>query len=402
MKYIKRDHYINKIKPFVGKDLIKIIVGQRRVGKSYLLFQLQDVLSKIDPDSNIIYINKELVKFDNIKNYLDLIKFVKINKVRNKTNYLLIDEVQEINEYEKALRSLLAEGSFDIYCTGSNASMFSSELATYLSGRYVEIKVYSLCYKEFLRFHKLNNSNDTFLKYIKYGGLPYLHNLTLNDEVVYEYIKNIYNTILLKDIVFRKNIRNVNLLERLVKYLASNCGSIISAKKISDFLKSQRIKMSPRIIINYLNHLEDAFFIFKVEREDIIGKKIFEIGEKYYFEDLGIKHSIKPYNQSQISNVLENIVFNYMKFMGYEVTVGKVNNKEIDFVCKKSSKKLYLQVTYMLSDSKVFEREFGNLLLINDNYPKVVISMDQSIGDSYKGIKHIHIKDLISNNNLVI
>lgn len=395
MKYIKRNHYIEKIKPFIGKDIIKIITGQRRVGKSYLFYQLQDVILEKDSKANIIYINKELFQFDYIKDYKDLIKFVREQEKQDLFNYLFIDEVQEIEEYEKALRSLLAEGNFDIYCTGSNASMFSSEIATYLSGRYVELKVFSLSYNEFLLFHNLRDSNKSFLKYIKYGGLPYLHNLELKDDIVYEYINNIYNTILLKDIVSRHNIRNVNLLERLVKYLASNCGNIISANKISDFLKSQRIKMSPTLIINYLSYLKDAFFVFKVEREDIIGKKIFEIGEKYYFEDLGIKHSIKSYNQRQIGNVLENIVFNHMKFRGYEVTVGKLKNKEVDFICKKRDEKLYLQVSYLLPDKKVLDREFGNLLSIKDNYPKIVISMDESIGDSFKGIQHIHIRNFI-------
>jgi len=398
MNYIKRNYYIEKISPFIGKDIIKIIIGQRRVGKSYFLYQLQDVISEKYSDCNIIYINKELYKFDNIRDFRDLIKYVKGEAEENKTNYLFIDEVQEITEYEKALRSLLAEGGFDIYCTGSNASMFSSELATYLSGRYVEIKIFSLSYLEFLRFHNSENTKESFIKYIKYGGLPYLYNLELSDEIVYEYLRNIYNTILLKDIVSRHNIRNVNLLEKLVKYLASNCGSIISAKRISDFLQSQRIKMSVKVIINYLDYLRDAFFIFKVSREEVVGKKIFEIGEKFYFEDLGIKHSIKSYNQTEIGNVLENLVFNHMKFNGYDITVGKLGSKEIDFICKKGSKKLYIQVCYLLPDKRVLDREFGNLLSIQDNYPKIVVSMDESIGDSYKGIHHVHIREFICTN----
>lgn len=259
-RYIKRQIYIDKIKPFIDKDVIKVVVGQRRVGKSYLFFQIMDEIKKKKKDASIIYINKELNEFDAIKNYQNLLDYIQ-KKVKNEKNYIFIDEIQDIEKFEKALRSLKAKGKYDIYCTGSNANLLSSELATYLSGRYIEVKVFSLSYSEFLQFHKLKNSQESFLKYIKYGGLPYLRNLELNDDIVYHYLKSIYNTIILKDVVNRYNIRNVSFLENLVHYLADNTGSLVSAKKISDFLKSQKINISPNIVLDYLSFLVNAFFI---------------------------------------------------------------------------------------------------------------------------------------------
>ena len=396
MEYVERPHYLNKIEPFIDQEIIKIIVGQRRVGKSYFLYQIMDKIRKEHPQAKIISINKELYEFDDVQDSDDLYKYIK-NEAQEDNNYIFIDEIQEIDNYEKAIRSLLAEQSFDIYCTGSNASMFSSELSTVLSGRYIEIKMHSLSYPEFLTFHQLENTPDTLMKYIKYGGLPYLYNLDLKDEIVYEYIKNIYNTIVLKDIVSRKNIRNVDLLENLITYLASNCGNIISAKKITDFLKSQNIRIQAKTVGNYLQYLVESYFINKVRRAKIRGKKIFEFGNKYYFEDLGLKHSIRRYTQQDIGKVLENMVYNHMRFKGFNINVGKLGNKEVDFVCQKGDEKFYIQVCYLIPDEKVYAKEFGNLLKIEDNYPKMVISMDESIGDSYKGIEHLHINDFLVN-----
>jgi len=273
-KYIKRKRYLDKIKPFIDKDIIKVIVGQRRVGKSYLLFQIMDAIKKRRKHSNIIYINKELNKFDKLKNYQDLLVYVKEHSKKSAKNYIFIDEIQDIDGFEKALRSLKSSEKYDIYCTGSNSNLLSGELATYLSGRYIEIQVFGLSYREFLIFHKLENKQESLLKYIKYGGLPYLMHLELDDLVVYDYLKNVYNTILYKDIVSRYKIRNPAFLENLVEYLAKNTGSIVSAKKISDFLKSQKINISPNIVLNYLSFLSNAFFIFKTVRSDIQGKKI--------------------------------------------------------------------------------------------------------------------------------
>ncbi|MEF8812153.1 MAG: ATP-binding protein [Bacteroidales bacterium] len=396
--YIKRPLYLKRIKPFIDKDIIKIITGQRRVGKSYMLFQIMDELKKIYEDPGIIYINKELHEFDFIRNATDLLQYIEKEQKEKQASFVFIDEVQDISNFERALRSLQAEGNVNLFCTGSNATMLSGELATYLSGRYIEIKIYSLTYKEFLSFHQLEDNNASFIKFIKYGGLPYLIHLELEDYIIYDYLKNIYSAILFKDVIKRHSIRNVNFLENLVKYLADNTGSLISAKKISDFLKSQQINISPQVVMNYLSYLEAAFFIFKVERADLKGKKIFEIGEKYYFEDLGLRHSISGYRPNDINKILENTVYQHLLVSGYSVTVGKLGDKEIDFVCDKAGgDRIYVQVAYQLPDEKAMEREFGNLEQIRDNYPKYVVSMDEAFaGQDYKGIKHMHVKDFVS------
>ncbi|KAF0144539.1 MAG: ATP-binding protein P-loopNTPAse superfamily [Nitrospirae bacterium] len=395
-KYIKRTHYLERIRPFMNKDVIKVLVGQRRVGKSYLLLQIMDELVRQGVDkNNILYINKELHEFDAVRDYRDLLHYIKQSTKGRKKTALFIDEIQGIAQFEKALRDLQATGGYDIYCTGSNANLLSGELATYLSGRYVEIEVYSLSYPEFLIFHKLENNEDSLLKYIKYGGLPYLINLELSEAVVYDYLKSISNTILFKDVVARYSIRNVAFLERLVEYVADNVGSLVSAKKISDFLKSQKTKISPNIVLNYLSFLSDAFLIFKVRRSEIGGKRLFEINDKYYFQDCGLRHALVGYRLSDINKVLENIVYMHLRASGYTVTVGQMGAREVDFVGEKKGERLYVQVAYLIPDKKTWEREFGNLLRIADNYPKFVVSMDRMIEGGEKGIRHMHFTQFI-------
>lgn len=396
-KVIKRRQYLDRVSPFIDKGVIKVIIGQRRVGKSYLLLQLMDELQRRGVQkSNIIYINKELHEYDLINDYSSLLSYIKKKAAGKKKIYLFLDEIQEIDKFEKALSSLQARGGYDIYCTGSNADLLSGELATRLSGRYVEIKVYGLSYPEFLNFHKLADEDESFKKYVKFGGLPYLINLRLEDDVVYDYLRNIYNTILFKDVVARHRIRNVAFLENLVEYLADNTGSLVSAKKISDFLKSQKIRISPNVVLNYLSYLTAAFFVFRVSRSEIIGKKLFEIGEKYYFEDLGLRHTIIGYKQPDINKVLENLVFLHLKLSGYYVTIGKIGDREIDFVCEKGGERLYIQVAYLIADQKTADREFGNLLKIKDNHPKFVISMDELIGTKYKGVEQVNIREFLN------
>ena len=394
--YIKRDIYLDKVKPFIGKDIIKVLIGQRRVGKSYLFFQIMDEIRKQRPKADIIYINKELSEFDEIKNHQDLLVYIKKHKRAKGKTYVFMDEIQDIEQFEKALRSLKAQGRYDLYCTGSNANLLSGELATYLSGRYLEIKIFSLSYVEFLQFHALKEDQDSFLKYIKYGGLPYLKNLTLDDLVVYDYLRSIYNTILLKDVVARYNIRNISFLENLVTYLADNIGSLVSAKRISDFLKSQRVNISPNVVLDYLSFLVAACFVAKVPRLDIQGKKIFEVNDKYYFTDLGLRHAIVGYQQIDINKVLENLVFQHLQVQGFKVRVGCLGDREIDFVAEKQDSRLYVQVAYHITEANR-EREFGNLLSIKDNYPKLVVSADELIDKSeFKGIKQVHIRDFLS------
>ena len=395
-KYIKRIYYLERIRPFMNKDVIKVLVGQRRVGKSYLLLQIMDELVRQGVKKNdILYINKELHEFDTIRDYRDLLHYIKQSTRGKKKTALFIDEIQGISQFEKALRDLQASGGYDIYCTGSNANLLSGELATYLSGRYVEIEIYSLSYPEFLIFHKLENTEDSLLKYIKYGGLPYLINLDLSDAVVYDYLKSINNTILFKDVVARYNIRNVAFLERLVEYVADNVGSLVSAKKISDFLKSQKTNISPNVVLNYLSFLSDAFLVFKVRRSEIGGKRLFEINDKYYFQDCGLRHALVGYRLSDINKVLENIVYMHLRTSGYTVTVGQMGAREVDFVGEKKGERLYVQVAYLIPDKKTWDREFGNLLRISDNYPKFVVSMDKMIEGGEKGIRHMHITQFI-------
>jgi len=389
-----REKYLDKVKPFIGKNIIKVLTGQRRVGKTTILKQIMDLVKQEGNHVNTIYINKEHYDFKQIKVAEDLFQYVKSRLSGSKRNCVFVDEIQEIEEFEIALRQLHAEG-IDLYCTGSNAKMLSGDLATHLSGRYIEFHIRSLSYNEFLQIQKLENNNDTLNKYIRYGGLPYLIHLPFDDEIVYGYLKSIYNTIILKDIVSRYNIRDVDFLERLVEYLSDNLGSYVSSKKISDFLKAQRVSLSVNTVMNYLNYLTNSFFISKVQRLDIIGKKRFEINDKYFFSDLGLKHSIIPFTGSQIGNVFENLVHNQLVCNDYKVYIGKHQEREIDFVAQKGNEILYIQVAYQLTGEKVREREFGNLLKIEDNYEKIVVSADE-FAEDYKGIKHMHIREFLS------
>lgn len=397
MKYIKRNSYIERIKPYIGKPVIKVLTGQRRVGKSYIMLQLRDEVSVADENAHHIYINCELEEFRGLRTSSDLYAYVDAQLVAEKNNYLFIDEVQEINSFQDALRSFLAEQKCDIYCTGSNAKILSSELATYLSGRYMAFEIHSLSYREFLRFHRLENSQESLTKYLAFGGMPFLINLELTREQVFEYLRNVYSTILLKDVVEKEKIRNVSFLENLVAYVADNVGNLFSANNISKYLKSQQIQASPQLIINYLRGLSNAYIIHKVQRADIGGLKIFEIGEKYFFEDLGLRNTIRGSNiSSELHKLMENAVFLHLTQSGYQVFVGKLNDKEIDFMADKDGQRLYIQVALTVMDEKTREREFGNLMEIDDNHPKyVVVLNDMIIGDDYKGIKYCNLADFL-------
>jgi len=392
---IKREHYISRIEPFIGKNIIKAFTGQRRVGKSYILFQIIQRIQEREHDASIIYINKEDIAFDTIRTASDLHAYILSCVVPGRMNYIFIDEIQEVVEFEKALRSLLLNDKFDIYCTGSNAKLLSGELATLLSGRFIEVTVQSLSYSEFMLFHRLNDSDSTLDKYFKYGGLPYLIHLPLEDEFVFEYLKNIYSTIVFRDVIDRYGVRNIRFLEKLVLFLADNTGSLFSAKRISDFLKSQQTNIAPNQIQVYIDYLASAFLIHRVERYDIVGKRLFEVGEKYYFENLGIRHAIWGYKPQDMGKVLENVVCNQLLFKGWKVTTGSLNREEIDFVCEKEGEKMYVQVTLRMNEESTIKREFGNLLKIEDNYIKKVITMDVFSGNSFQGIEHVQIRDFL-------
>ena len=395
--YISRPVYTDRIKPFIDKEIIKVISGQRRVGKSYILFQLIDFIRLSNPSANIIYINKELKPHEHIVDDDILYHYVKSKLKIDTKNYLFVDEIQEIASFEKALRSLLAENCCDIFCSGSNANLLSGELATFLAGRYIEFTVHSLGYDEFLNFFQLENTTDSLNKYLTVGGMPYLKVIGLDEFSVFEYLRNVYASILLKDVVAREGIRNVQFLENLIGFLADNVGSLFSANNIAKYLKSQRTNITAQSVLNYLKPLTNAFFIYKVMRFDISGLKLFEVGEKYYFEDIGLRNSIRGFDRrKEINKVMENAVFLHLIRMGYTVYVGQLGTTEIDFVAQKDGKTIYVQVAYMLTDENTVLREFGNLLKIDDNYRKYVVTMDEyNAGSNYNGIDQLHLKDFL-------
>ncbi len=397
---IIREEYFAKIDPFVCKPVIKIITGIRRSGKSSFMKMLIDRFHESGVKKNdIVYISKELLEFEYIKDYSELYKYVKSKLQKNKNQkYILIDEVQEIKGWEKAVNSLLAENAADIYLTGSNSRMMSSEFATLLTGRYVVVSMYPLSFKEFLKFRNIGKNEDIegeFSLYLKFGGLPGIHYLKFDDEVVFQYINSIYNTILLKDIVKRHQIRDVELLEKITRFIFDNCSSITTAKKISDFLKSQHIRIGVQTVQNYISYLQDAFLINRTGRYDIKGKKHLELLDKFYFSDSGIRHSILKYKSEDIAKLLENIVYLELLRRGYEVSVGKLDSLEIDFIAEKTNEKLYIQVCYLLASKETEDREFAPLEKIEDNYPKIVLTMDKIWGGGRNGIIRKNIIDFL-------
>lgn len=394
-RLILREAYLTRIQPFMNKSLVKVLMGQRRVGKSFLLYQLMQLVEKEDPQANIVYINKEDFSFDSIRNAADLHDYVTAHIDRKKKNYIFIDEIQEIAEFEKAVRSLLLNENNDIYITGSNASLLSGELATLLGGRTVEFRINSLSYREFLSFHELDDSDNSLDAYMKYGGLPYLVNLELRDHVVYEYLKNIYTTIVYRDVVARYNIRNTHFLEKLVLFLADTTGSIFSSKSISDFLKSQKINIAHNQVQTYIGQLANAFLIDGVSRFDLKGKRLFEVGEKYYFENPGIRNAIAGYRPDDQGKLVENLVYNQLRSRNYEVHIGQHDAREIDFVANKENETLYIQAALRLDSEKTIEREFGNLQKIRDQYPKMVITMDKTFKNTWQGITHLSLRDFL-------
>ena len=398
----KRELYIEKIKPFIDKDIIKVLTGIRRSGKSVMLKLIMEELKQNGIDEkqfiNINFenlINKELTTADKLHKYI----LKRASEIKKKC-YIFLDEIQEVKDWEKCINSLRVneEYNFDIYITGSNAKLLSGELSTYLAGRYVEFVIYPFSFKEFLDTLKSIQQSisiiEVFLKYIKFGGMPFLYNLAFEEEPSLQYLKDIYSSIILKDITQRNKIRDTDLLERVINYLIMNVGNNFSATSISKFFKSENRKVSVETILNYIKAAEEAFLIYKVSRDDLIGKKILNVNEKYYIADHGIREAILESNQRDINQIFKNIIYLELLRKGYNVRVGKVNNLEIDFVCTKGNEKLYIQVAYLLASHETVEREFSSLEKINDNYPKYVISMDE-FDMSRNGIKHINIIDFL-------
>ncbi len=392
----QRQTYIDKIVPFMRTPIVKVMVGHRRVGKSYILFQLIDRIKREEQHANVIYINKEDIEFIDITSYKELHDYISARLVNERRNYIFVDEIQEIDDFSIAIRSLALNDNNDIYITGSNSEMFSSDLANKLGGRYVEFRIYSLSYLEFLNFHHLPNNDESLEKYTRFGGLPYLIHLPMEEPIIMEYIRSVYSTIVLRDVIERKRIRNTAFLEQLIRFLANNVGSLFSSKSISDFLKSQKVNISPNQVSEYANSLAEAFVVHQIKRYDIVGKRLFERGEKYFFENMGIRNAIAGYKPQDRGKRLENLVCNHLLYCGYDVKVGTLATEEIDFVCTRGGETLYVQVAVELSRLETIAREFGNLLKINDNYTKVVVSGERSFENSYEGIAHIHIRDFLS------
>jgi len=395
----ERKLYWNRICPFIDKPVIKIITGMRRVGKSCILKMIMEKIKEEHGSTQrTVYIDKESLDYEFIANHSDLYQFTKkAFKDFHGKKYLFVDEIQEIKNWEKAINSLFAEDGADIFITGSNAHLLSSELATLLSGRYIEFQIYSLSFKEFMDFSAERNQDQGRLlqEYLKFGGFPAIHAFALSEEVVYQYISAIYNTILLKDVVKRNNVRNIRLLENLGRYVFDNVGNIFSAKKIADYLKAQKMKVGVETVQNYLGYLTATYAANRVDRYDIKGKRLLELHEKYYLGDIGLRHALLGFRDTDIGGVLENVVFLELKRRGYRVAIGKLGNREIDFVAEKETKKVYFQVAYLLHSPETIEREFKPLKDIKDNYPKVVLSLDTIFGDDSEGIQRIHLVDFL-------
>lgn len=400
MQLIPRPQYTKKIAGLINRGMILILVGQRRVGKSKVLELFRDWLIHNRSEANILYINKELQTFRDIVTAEHLYDYTVEKLPEGGDNYLLIDEVQDIENYEDALRSLHSENRCQVIATGSNAYIFSSEIGTRLSGRYIEIKIYNLSYHEFLRFHNMEDSDEAMMHYIRMGGLPGLLAFRPDEmSQINDYLEGVCNTILVKDIVKREQVRNVPQLENIIRYVADNIGKPISVTNIVKRIVSAGEKISDETVSNYLRYLRDAFLAIPIDRFNIHGKMLLESNNKYYFSDHGIRNYLTGYNiRGSIEKIMENIVWNHLRRQGFTVTVGILRAGEIDFVATKPNKQIYIQVTYLLASDETIKREFGNLAAIKDNYPKYVVSMDPVSGElpEYPGIRHLNLREFLN------
>lgn len=399
--FIVRERYLASINAFIDKPVVKVLKGMRRVGKSIIMrLLIEQLISSGVPGANILYINKESLEFEALKDYRDLYRYAGEyfkDAAATGRKYILIDEIQEIEGWERAVASFLADGSGDIVISGSNANLLSSELATLLSGRYVEIPVYPLTFREYLTFRKdkTQSAEEEFKNYLRYGGLPGIHQLPSHDEVIFSYLNSILNTVLYKDVITRHKIRDASIFDKLVRYLFDNVGNITTAKKVADYFKSQRIRTSVDTILNYINYIEASLLIDRVPRYDIKGKKLLEFFDKVFLNDIGLRHGLIGYRERDVNGLLENVVFKELQARGYKVAIGVIDQTEIDFIAEKQNEKKYIQVCYSLGSEAAVEREFGNLEKINDNYEKMVISMDRFFPPERNGIIHRYVIDFL-------
>lgn len=398
---IKREMYMKRIRPFIGNDLIKVMTGIRRSGKSVMLELIQEELiaSGIDAD-NFICINFEDLRNVHLLNAMALHEEIlkRAEQLKGKV-YLFFDEIQEVEDWEKCINSFRVSLDCDIYITGSNAKLLSGELATYLGGRYVEFVIYPFSFLEFLElYHTVNSTTsvqECFQKYLLVGGMPYLSNIRYEEEPSKQYLSDLFNSVQLKDIVKRNKVRDVDLLERIIAYVMANVGTTFSASSLVKFLKNEHRTTSTDTVLNYIKYCCDSYLFYQVKREDLQGKQILTTNEKYYIADHGIREAVFGGNMRDINLVLENIVYMELVRRGYKVTIGKTGTKEIDFVCDQRGEKLYVQVAYLLADESTVNREFGVYDTIRDNFPKYVVTMDE-IDMSRNGIKHRNIRDFLT------
>lgn len=398
---IKREMYMKRIRPFIGNDLIKVMTGIRRAGKSVMLELIQEELiaSGIDAD-NFICINFEDLRNVHLLNAMALHEEIlkRAEQLKGKV-YLFFDEIQEVEDWEKCINSFRVSLDCDIYITGSNAKLLSGELATYLGGRYVEFVIYPFSFLEFLElYHTVNSAasvQECFQKYLLVGGMPYLSNIRYEEEPSKQYLSDLFNSVQLKDIVKRNKVRDVDLLERIIAYVMANVGTTFSASSLVKFLKNEHRTTSTDTVLNYIKYCCDSYLFYQVKREDLQGKQILTTNEKYYIADHGIREAVFGGNMRDINLVLENIVYMELVRRGYKVTIGKTGTKEIDFVCDQRGEKLYVQVAYLLADESTVNREFGVYDTIRDNFPKCVVTMDE-IDMSRNGIKHRNIRDFLT------
>ena len=397
---IQRETYMKRIRPFIGNELIKVLTGIRRSGKSVMLNLIQDELIKNGVDcKQFISLN-----FESMSNAHLCTASALHDEILRRTEglsgkiYLFFDEIQEVIGWEKCINSFRVELDCDIYITGSNARLLSGELATYLAGRYVEFVIYPFSFAEFIELYRSvypdTELRQCFTKYLTFGGMPYLSNLHYDEAACQQHLRDLFNSVELKDIVKRNNIRDVDMLERIVAYVTMNIGTTFSSSAISKYLKNEGRIKSTDTILNYIKACTDAFLFYRVKRQDLQGKKILTVNEKYYIADHGIKEAMFGGNMKDINLILENIVYMELLRRGYTVTVGKIADKEIDFVCEKQGKKLYVQAAYLLASEDTVQREFGVYFHIRDNYPKYVVTMDE-LDMSQDGIKHLNIRDFL-------
>ena len=397
---IKRELYMSRIRPFIGSDLIKVMTGIRRCGKSVMLELIKQELmdSGVSP-IQFISINFEDMSYSHLQTAESLHDEItkRAAEIEGKV-YLFFDEIQEVRDWEKCINSFRVSLDCDIYITGSNAKLLSGELATYLGGRYVEFVIYPFSFGEFMELYRSIAPNETiqkcFQKYLTVGGMPYLANLRYADDPSKQYLHDLFNSVQLKDIVKRNKIRDVDLLERIIAYVIANVGTTFSATSLAKFLKNEQRTVAPETILNYIKYCCEAYLFYQVKREDLQGKQILATNEKYYIADHGIREAVFGGNMRDINLLLENIVYLELLRRGYVVTVGRMGDKEIDFVCVKRSEKLYVQVTYLLASEETIAREFGVYDNIRDNFPKYVVSLDE-LDMSRNGIKHRNICDFL-------